>query len=128
MTQLTYLSKYNPDFESQYVALRKKEGRLLNDVLVKLLPDAGFDAKWKKEWAVRKKTSDNFINYLSKHSFKQLLDIGCGNGWFSAKLALVPGLQVTGLDVNKDELEQAIRVFGNTNPEYFYGDIFENIF
>jgi ubiquinone/menaquinone biosynthesis C-methylase UbiE len=128
MRPLIFLSPARPDFEHNYLALREKEGRVLSDEQVKYLPDAGFDPIWRNEWALRQKTARKMLAYLSGRSFKNALDLGCGNGWFSARLAQIPGLQVTGLDVNQPELEQAVRVFGNTNPSFYYGDILDNIF
>jgi ubiquinone/menaquinone biosynthesis C-methylase UbiE len=38
--------------------------------------------------------------------------VGCGNGWLSAQLATHIDVEVTGLDINTKELDQAKKVFG----------------
>ncbi len=69
-----------------------------------------------------------FISYVQKSNDKlNLLDIGCGNGWFSANVAKQTPLNVYALDINKTELEQAARVFELNNLNFIYGNIFENI-
>jgi ubiquinone/menaquinone biosynthesis C-methylase UbiE len=55
------------------------------------------------------------------------LEIGCGNGWLSHKLAEIPRTEVIGLDINLKELQQAANVFTNSNLQFAYGDIRENI-
>ncbi|MBK7438159.1 MAG: class I SAM-dependent methyltransferase [Saprospiraceae bacterium] len=53
-----------------------------------------------------------------------MLDLGCGNGWFTNQLAKnVPG-QYLGLDINSHELYQAARMFSTTHCRFAYGDIF----
>src|SRR5579859_1218772 len=53
-----------------------------------------------------------------------ILEIGCGNGWLSHQLAGIPGSEVTGLDINFTELQQAARVFNDDpNLRFVQGDI-----
>ncbi len=38
---------------------------------------------------------------------ESLLDVGCGTGWFTRRMAQLPGVQVTGLDINPEWLAYA---------------------
>lgn len=38
---------------------------------------------------------------------ESLLDVGCGTGWFTRRMAQLPGVQVTGLDINAEWLAYA---------------------
>lgn len=100
------------DFSTLYYLLRKDEGRIYTDHEVSLLPVINEQHKHYKEWISRKASCDKLVKYLS-HNKKplQILEVGCGNGWFAAKLAGIPGSKVTAIDINAEELDQAMRVF-----------------
>lgn len=124
-----YLSEANRTFESNYISTRKKEDRIYSDEEVKLLPNASSSNPHKNEWKLRRKSMERFISHVQKFNDKlNLLDIGCGNGWFSANIAKQTPLNVYALDINKTELEQAAHVFKLNNLKFIYGNIFENIF
>jgi len=56
---------------------------------------------------------------------KRLLDIGCATGELAFQLA-TEGANVTGIDLNEDLLDQAIRKRGGaSNPEFQSGDMLE---
>jgi len=112
------------DFAEEYINLREKEGRLYTDSEVMMLPDVP-PGKKSKEWDVRRNSCQRFIKYLSaKRKPLRILEAGCGNGWFANQLAHVPGVQVTGIDINLHELNQASRVFSNSERlRFIYGDI-----
>ena len=54
----------------------------------------------------------------------KILDVGCGNGWFSGQLAAIASAKVYALDLNRMELEQAARIFNLHNLILCYGNIF----
>jgi SAM-dependent methyltransferase len=113
------------DFENQYIALRKKEGRLLPDDVVKGLPEFHGDNLLKDEWAIRKESTRRLLDYLRQKKTKTILDVGCGNGWLVHYLAKHLSAEVYGLDVNETELMQAARLFGKHERIFLvYGDIF----
>jgi 2-polyprenyl-3-methyl-5-hydroxy-6-metoxy-1,4-benzoquinol methylase len=68
-------------------------------------------------------------NYLAKyatHSGKtklRILDLGCGNGWMSNRIAEHPGFEVFAIDLNREELEQGARCFQRENLQFLYADI-----
>lgn len=120
---------YNsPDqsFSDLYLKVREIEKRVYDDSQVKELPILQKGAPNAAEWKLRHYSSSRFINYLnSKDNALQILDIGCGNGWFSHLMSLNGKNHVTGQDINAPELEQAARVFAKSNLEFVYANLFE---
>jgi ubiquinone/menaquinone biosynthesis C-methylase UbiE len=120
------LTKKASDFSDKYIEIRTKEKRILTDLEVEKLPLVTDSNPNHKEWKIRKQTSDKIINYLkSKKKSLYILDLGCGNGWFSNVLSQIESSKVIGLDINSVELEQAYRVFKKENLQFYYGDIFK---
>ena len=121
------ISKPHKTFSEIYLKVREKEGRLYSDEQVKKLPEIDPKHPHSLEWVLRKKSATRFVNYISKNKkIGKVLEIGCGNGWFSNYIAEKCGVQVCGLDLNLPELEQAARVFDHPNVYFTYGDIFAN--
>lgn len=112
-----------------YVAVRDAEGRIIDDNLLKMLPATPTEYKYAHEWTVRSKSFARFSQWLLRRyegKAAKILDVGCGNGWMSARLADA-GHNVTGIDLNYTELEQAERVFGNRpNLCWLYADILKD--
>ncbi len=124
-----FLSDIDNAFESIYIAVRENEKRVYSDKEVKLLPNTSSSNPHKAEWEMRKRSLQRFTNYINKYNEKlNLLDIGSGNGWFSANIANRSSINIYALDVNKFELEQAARVFNFQNIYFICGNIFDNIF
>lgn len=112
-------------FEKLYMLLRKKEQRLYTDEEVRNLPQIAATHPYFKEWQLRKRSCDRLLKYLDqKNKPLHILEIGCGNGWLSAQLARNTSGQVVGMDINKEELTQAARVFSDiSNLRFISGDI-----
>ena len=91
-----------------YIAVREKEGRLYTDEEVRRLPNS---SRHPDEWKIRRQTAEALRKALKG---KNVLEIGCGNGW------LTNYLDATGVDINEFELEQAKRVFGD---RFILGDL-----
>ncbi len=129
---LKYLTEEQTIFSDVYLAIREKENRILSDIEVLKLPLTSSKNNNSLEWKLRQKSANRFITYLKNKSEGLLiLDIGCGNGWFSNLISdFSIKNQIIGLDINKEELEQATRVFNKENLQFVYGDIFDlkNIF
>jgi ubiquinone/menaquinone biosynthesis C-methylase UbiE len=110
------------DFANQYLALRKKEGRLFSDEELSRLPRVSENHPLRKEWKMRERSSDLLADYISRFGKEcKLLEIGCGNGWLSNRFAKLQSARITGIDINHQELEQARRVFKKPNLEFIYG-------
>lgn len=120
---IVILTEIKNEFSDEYLAIRKKENRILTDDEVKILPLTTLLNPNAKEWKVRQKTTNRFIKYLQNNTKKlTILDIGCGNGWFSNKMSELEH-NVIALDINIQELEQANRVFKNDHLQFVYGVI-----
>lgn len=112
-----------PEFEDLYLKVRNKEGRFYTDEQVSRLPEIEEIHPYFHEWRMRSRSSRRLIKYLeAKNKPLSILEIGCGNGWLSAKLAELNGALVTGLDANKPEIEQARRVFNNSSARFIYNN------
>jgi SAM-dependent methyltransferase len=111
-------------FEEKYFRLRLKEGRIHPDSVVAKLPATDSDHVYAREWNARRASLLLIANYLNRKSISTVLEIGCGNGWLSHRLASTIPANVTGLDCNEIELTQAARVFNKKNLSFVYGDIF----
>lgn len=124
-TNATTVTPSAQHFERAYLDVRQKERRIYTDDEVAVLPQVPTRHPHHSEWQIRKRSADGLITHLSvKHRALRILEVGCGNGWLSSKLANVPDAVVTGTDINTHELEQANRVFGHrANLAFGYGDI-----
>lgn len=106
------LSRTQGVFDQLYGKLRLKEGRLFSDEDIPYLPQVHSNHPYHKEWVIRKHSSKALINYIThKENFASILEVGCGNGWLCSRIAHAVDAEVTGIDVNSLELEQAKRVF-----------------
>ncbi len=112
-------------FEEKYIRLRRKEKRLYRDDEVKLLPFASSLNPHKKEWEFRAKSFIRFKEYLNSFNKKlDILDLGCGNGWFAGELSKSFSHNFYCIDINLFELKQGARLFKSENIHFIYGDIF----
>jgi ubiquinone/menaquinone biosynthesis C-methylase UbiE len=122
-----YFADINPksnDFEANYVKVRESENRILTDKEIKTLPILNNNPH-SKEWEKRARSAQRLDKYFTAIPKGNLLDLGCGNGWFTALLSKNKNLEVVGMDVNLTELEQASRVFEQSNLNFIYGDVFQ---
>lgn len=112
-------------FKKLYPELREKEGRLYSDEQVVNLPEIPASHPLAGEWKLRRTSARKLVRYLARTHFPPaILEVGCGNGWLSRQLANVPGSEVTGIDLQLGELQQATRVFSHIpNLKFMYGDI-----
>jgi SAM-dependent methyltransferase len=124
---VAYLSDPAPfaDREERYRQVRKREGRLYDDAAVRALPEIDSAHPLAREWAARRDSFARLKTYLTWNArAPTILDLGCGNGWMSGRLAEIPGSRVYGLDLNQYELTQAARVFADCPRVTFaYADV-----
>lgn len=108
-----------------YLRVREKEARLYSDEIVARLPFIPNGHPLADEWQSRSASASRLIRYLiPRPKPLRILDLGCGNGWFSNMLS-THGHCVIGMDQNSYELKQAARVFPpNVQLLFFKGNIF----
>ena len=112
-----------------YHPIRQQEGRVYTDEEVLELPTTQPAHRHYQEWQMRKRSTRRLMQYIQrKKGLITIMEVGCGNGWLSRRLATVSGSRVIGMDINTVELQQATRVFSNIpNLQFLYGDIQSNI-
>jgi ubiquinone/menaquinone biosynthesis C-methylase UbiE len=117
------------EFDRLYLRLRQKEGRIYTDADVATLPFIYTSHPHYNEWIIRKHSQKALVSYIKhKDTFASILEVGCGNGWLSSRIAKAIDAEVTGLDINTYELEQAKRVFKNIpNLNFINGDLQSDI-
>jgi ubiquinone/menaquinone biosynthesis C-methylase UbiE len=108
------IALYAKEFGELYIASREKESRIYTDAQVAQLPETDLNHVYNSEWSVRGRSANRLLNYLTKKNTPlNILEVGCGNGWLSGKLAAIDNSSVRGIDINENELRQATRVFGD---------------
>jgi Methylase involved in ubiquinone/menaquinone biosynthesis len=115
-------------FEEAYIHLRQSEKRIFSDEEVIQLPNVSKKHPHFKEWRLRKQSAKKLVKYFK--SFKRelnILEVGCGNGWLCAYLAQLPETDITGIDINLVELNQARRVFDFKKNLEFVGGSVDNL-
>jgi ubiquinone/menaquinone biosynthesis C-methylase UbiE len=128
------LTAINKSFEETYSKVREKEKRIFSDQELRLLPFTQGNNPHHKEWNLRIKSFQRFKDYLKLYKANiNLLDLGCGNGWFCGQLSSLYNYNFYCADINFSELKQAGRVFNSEKIKFMYADIFtadfpENIF
>jgi ubiquinone/menaquinone biosynthesis C-methylase UbiE len=112
-------------FQDLYISLRNSEQRIYSDEEVGRLPEVNEENPYEEEWKLRKDSCERLVKHLTKKNRPlKILEVGCGNGWLSHRLAQINQSVVIGVDINSVELEQASRVFAKQdNLSFIYGDI-----
>lgn len=114
-------------FESLYLSVREKENRVLSIDDIKKLPEVPLSYQHRNEWEIRKKNITRIEKILGRQGQKKaVLDIGCGNGFFTNRLSKFAD-KVIGVDINLFELKQASEAFLlNNKIQWLCADVFDN--
>ena len=124
---LVPLHQTHKHLELLYLDYRKKIKALYSDAQVKELPRAFTFNPHQTEWKMRAAMVNKFLTYLKKASgAKKILEVGCGNGWLCHRISNTFERTVTGLDVSLFDIEQAHRVFKQSNLSFIHGDFFDD--
>lgn len=94
------------DFEREYISLRRDEGRLIDPSkdLCRAHPVLS------KEWKVRIRSAKRFIGFLRNRSTKNVLEVGCGNGWLVRMIHSDLQIDCCGVERNRTEIMAAVQV------------------
>jgi ubiquinone/menaquinone biosynthesis C-methylase UbiE len=118
------LTPVNNVFEETYLKVREKEKRIYSNEEIEKLPFASANNPHKKEWEIRAKSFLRFKKYLeTKDERLNILDLGCGNGWFCGQFSKTFNHNFYCIDVNLTELKQAAKVFKSEKTKFIYADI-----
>ncbi len=112
--------------ERCYLEVRNREGRVLPDEEVLLLPNTLKSNPYTREWSMRRRSFSRLERYLTAHSSGKrirIMDLGCGNGWMAGRLAGRKDREVWAVDLNAHELRQGARLFGRGNLHFVYADL-----
>ena len=123
MQGVYFASAPDPLFSDSYLKVREIENRVYSDQQLKQLPLIDKKHPHYPEWKMRRKSAMRFSDYLVNKKPHKLLEIGCGNGWFTNLCSAYVNTAV-GIDVNLKELEQAALVFKGPNIYFAWWDIF----
>jgi SAM-dependent methyltransferase len=116
------------DFDSDlYLRVREKEGRLYSDEVVSGLPGLPHAHPLRAEWRARAASAARLCAYLAQLTRPlTILELGCGNGWLTNRLAQLQDCRAVGVDLNHHELSQAARLFAqNRRLMFLAADIFQ---
>ena len=117
-----HLGPVDDALSASYHAVREREQRIHTDTVVRGLPFSGHHTQHAAEWRVRARSLQRLRMSLQPLGKRlHILDVGCGNGWMSAALAL-DDHAVIAMDAHLAELEQAARVFADRNVIWCLGD------
>ncbi len=107
----------------------RRKGASTSDQIVARLPDIAADHPLVDEWRARAESANRLAHYIARLAQPpRILELGCGNGWLSHKLASIGGVRVWGLDRGGSELAQAWRLFHASNLAFLNADIFRSPF
>ena len=116
------------EHEALYLAVREREGRVLDVERIRALPSPPSPGvAW--EWRRRRDALRRLERHLAaRPTARRVLDVGCGVGWMTARLA-GGGARVLGIDVVRPELERAAVAFGALEGVAFaFADVFDEVF
>lgn len=97
--------------------LQARQFELFSDGALRKLPHTAPDHPHAARWRERSQAVDRLAEYLSRQNRLVILEVGCGAGWLTHRLAVLRATaelrptRVWGIDVNERDLRQAVRVF-----------------
>lgn len=114
---------------ARYETVRTLEGRILAPELVRRLPAIGPDHPHALEWRMRADSVSRLERWIGGSGIRgPVMDLGCGPGWMTARLAR-RFCGAVGVDVVRSELERGAEAFAEVKGlELVVADVFEDVF
>jgi SAM-dependent methyltransferase len=111
----------------RYESVRRLEGRLLDPETVRRLPEVDAKEPHAGEWRTRADSMARLERWMERAGCRgPVLDVGCGPGWMTARLARRFEAAL-GVDVVPSELERGAEAFADVmGLEFAVADIFED--
>jgi 2-polyprenyl-3-methyl-5-hydroxy-6-metoxy-1,4-benzoquinol methylase len=109
---------------------RARQFELFSDSALRALPRVAPDHPQAARWRERARAADRLAEHLSRQNRLVILEVGCGAGWLTHRLAVLRATaelrttRVWGIDVNERDLRQAARVFvERPSAKYLLADV-----
>lgn len=119
------ISEVDELYETTIFKIKILENRIYSDDEMKLLPFASKLNTHKEEWDLKAKSFLRFKKYLAqKKSGLNILDLGCGTGWFASKILKEQNHNFYCVDINFTDLKQGAKVYSSDNIKFIHADIF----
>ena len=109
---------------------RTKDNRNWAEVEVEEFPHTFFYNLHEEEWAEKAAIWDRFAPFIQTldQGNLHILEVGCGSGWLSHKIAAASQAKVVGLDIDPAQISLAKKVFQHPQLTFVKSDFFHTSF
>lgn len=105
-----------------------KEIEMYTDSELVQLPEINTNHLLSQKWEINRKVAEKFIDYIKNKSVRKIVDINCGNGWFTNLIAKNNYANVLGISSNVKELHRAQKIFTKDNLSFKENNVLKDDF